>query len=280
MAVKKRCRTIGGVVYDLTATDREPPCRRAAPKPSPKSVRPPPPKSVRPPQNQGRKPGTIVVNDLRVLERQERDRAFEASRPKRGALAAVGKLPPKPKPAAVPDAPRLSATEKAVLRNVRKSNDAGLLYHADAFKPSTLRVLKELAARGVVVEREINKFHMPGFSAADLAANARRGAFAPPWKKPTPRDLPPNFPPSSARVGDIVSVVGEGETIATLGTSVFSYGTIEALPGPGKYGRVSTEPSVLFESGPLAGMTRYVRWERIYPGRVSNDVVWKKWKIK
>jgi hypothetical protein len=192
MAAKKRCRSLGGVVYDLIPTDRQPPCRRGRVAGPPKSVRPPPPKSVRPPPtrsgtawgnsaNQGRKRGTIVVNDHRVLERQERDRAFEASHPKRGA------------------------------------------------------------------------------------------------KKPKPRDLPPTYPPSSARVGDIVSVVSEGETIATLGTSVFSYGKIEALPGPGKYGTVSTEPAVTFTTGALQGMTRHVRWDRIYPGMISNDVVWKKW---
>ena len=173
------------------------------------------------------------------------------------------------------------------MKNVRGRNEAGMTYHGDAFKPSTFRVLRELAGRGVLLQRGESEFLLPEFAAVHLSGNTTRRSPAPaPARsftsraKPKLRDLPPNYPPSSARVGDIVSVVGPGETIATLGQSVFSYGTIEALPGPGKYGTVSTEPAVTFATGALQGMTRHVRWDRIYAGYVSNDVAWKKWKMK
>lgn len=80
---KKRCRTIKGVVYDLEPTERTPPCGR--PKAAPPKAAPPPPKAAPKPSlshhwsatgqaSQGRKRGTVVVNDHRVLERQDSDR--------------------------------------------------------------------------------------------------------------------------------------------------------------------------------------------------------------
>ena len=44
-----RCRTIGGVVYDLTATDRKPPCGRGRPKAEPRKSAPPPARVSSPP---------------------------------------------------------------------------------------------------------------------------------------------------------------------------------------------------------------------------------------
>jgi len=97
-------------------------------------------------------------------------------------------------------------------------------------------------------------------------------------RKVKPRPLPAPVDPSAARVGDCVSVPSEGHTVQTFGTSVFDYGTITALPGPGRYGTVSTEPTVRFETGGLLGMDRHVRWERVYPGWVEPQGGWKKWR--
>ena len=148
--------------------------------------------SAKPPTHrdpQGRKRGTIAVSDHRVLERQaaekarahaERQEAFTAPAAPKTSLADVGKLPAAA-PAA-PAAPFVNATDRMFLEQVARSNKAGLLYHADAFKPATLARLKGLADRGLVVEVKPGKFALPEHaglspSAAEEQAAARKAHF-------------------------------------------------------------------------------------------------------
>jgi hypothetical protein len=81
--------------------------------------------------------------------------------------------------------------------------------------------------------------------------------------------------PSSARVGDRVSVFqyGSGEP---------AHATLTELPGTMRVaakwgGRESTEPTLHFVNGESAGMNRYVRWERVFPGWLERDG-WQPWK--
>lgn len=45
-------------------------------------------------------------------------------------------------------------------------------------------------------------------------------------------------------------------------------------------GYQSSEPALRFANGSLEGMTRYVRWERIYPGWIEPRFGWAKWRPK
>jgi hypothetical protein len=385
MASKKtgpRCRTIGGVVYDLHPSERQPPCARrrassgpssgasAAPAPavsdvlltvehSPagdgydliassrsgsagvakvlanyatrdeaKSARatvektgmpPKPPKPAPPPAGFAGsfKRAAVRVNDHRVLERQERERehiereraraAFVEREAEKTTLAAVGRLPKRAK-RATPATPALKSTERAILKNVEKYNAAGLLYTADATRPTTSATLHDLARRGVVHEHGHGRFYLPQYASELERLTRNRPAPAParaPYDRypdgsgtgpggrlvrdseraPAPAPAPPpvaepsrriseydrrrlkrtplpkSIDPSSAAVGDRVSVFSYAENEPT-------HGTLIALPSERE-----KEPTVQFD-----GMQRFIRWERIFAGWLDQNINWKPWK--
>jgi hypothetical protein len=288
-----RCRTIGGVVYDLTATDREPPCRRAAPKKpaakpaaAKKSIPPRAPSS--PPARKFGGAPAVRVNDHRVLERQERERehqrreSLEAARPAKTTLAAAGRIPA---------GPVLKSSERAVLDKVRKRNAAGLLYQADATSPSLTRIAIDLAKRGVLVEYGHRAFYAPEFASkleamagasarlagktpavayVGVASNASVSDYDRRRQKVVP--LPHSIDPAKAQRGQKVSVFNYLQNEP-------AHGTLTGLPGDKGYlDTVATEPTVHFESGDQAGMNRHIRWERIFTGWLDPNVNWKPWK--
>lgn len=234
----------------------------------------------------------VRVTDLRVIERQERERehaareqkgAFDRATAPKSTLAAAGRLPKPAKPAG----PVLKSSERSVIDAVRKRNAAGLLYHADAFKPSILAILLELERRGFVIQPASGKFYLPEF-ASELARLLRNKSVPPPpptvdgppavrlsgyekrRMKKTP--LPKSIEPSSARVGDRVSVFNYGE-------SEPEHATITALPGAVEHGHVAREPSVLFApASSQPGMNRYISWDRMFRGWLDPNVNWEPWR--
>jgi hypothetical protein len=350
MAARKkagaRCRTIGGVVYDLTATDRKAPCgRRASSSPS----KPPPSKPPAAPaikslmltveqgpvggydliassregggvaevighfgsrgeasaakvdvQKTGELPKPapqpfrkrdVRVTDLRVLERQEQERAhkareqreaFDRAKAPKSTLAAAGRLPKR-----AFNGPGLRTSERSVLEAVGKRNAAGLFYHADAFKPATLAILEKLASQGLVKAHGHGAFYLPQ-NERDLSRFTRNKVAAP---KPPTVDAPPavrlsgyekrrmkktplpkSIDPSSARVGDQVSVF-------TYGSSEPEHAILKSLPGePLMYGAVSREPAVLFSTGANSGMNRSISWDRMFAGWLDPNVNWEPWR--
>lgn len=193
MAAKRtgpKCRTINGVVYDLTATDRKPPCGRgrpAAPKPAARASKPPaapkrpssappaarvskpPPASKRassapPPASEheyewgeryadgsGRGPGGRLVRD------SERAPGFGSAPSKRTTLAAAGKIEP-PRKAA-----ELGGTERMILQYVKNENQAGKLYVPRDRSGAVAAVLADLVKRGLVTERPGGRYLLPEF---------------------------------------------------------------------------------------------------------------------
>lgn len=235
-------------------------------------------------------------SDLRVLEREDREREhrarearereqFAARAPERSSLAGAGRLPKRE-----PATPALKSTERAALDKVRKRNRAGLLYSPDATTPTLRRMLGDLAQRGHVREHGHGAFYMPEF-ASDVerlsAASARLAGKAKPVayvgvasgrsrsdydvRRQPVVPLPPSIDPSTARVGDHVSVFNYLENEP-------AHGTLTGLPGELEHGHRSTEPTIHFLSGSQAGMNRYIRWDRVFKGWLDPNVNWKPWK--
>lgn len=379
MAARKktgaRCRTIGGVVYDLTATDRKAPCSRRASSPAPAAkpsslpgapaiksllltVEPGPvggydliassrsgggvaevighyggrdeAKRARAlvektgelpkPTPQPFRKRDVRVTDLRVLERQERERAhtvreqreaFERAKAPKSTLASAGVLPKRAKPTA----PALKWSERAALEKVKKSNAAGLLWHDGDPQSSIGAIVRDLANRGLLIKAAPFKYYLPEYSSEVARLLRNREAAPKPAREitryadgsghgpggrlvrdserapkrtldgpPTTRvsdyerrrlkktPLPKSIDPSSARVGDRVSVFDY------LGTEP-EHATLTALPGAIEHGHVAKEPSVLFAPHSASGgMSRYIRWERMFPGWLDPNVNWAPWK--
>jgi hypothetical protein len=234
----------------------------------------------------------VRVTDLRVLERQERERehtareqreAFERATAPKSTLAAAGRLPKRAKPAA----PALKSIERSVIDAVRKRNAAGLLYHADAFKPSIRLTLLDLESRGFVLRHGATGFYLPEYSGElDRLTRNREAAPKPPTVDAPPAvrlsgyekrrmkkvPLPKSIDPSSARVGERVSVFSYGENEP-------EHATLTALPGAIEHGHVAREPSVLFAPhASHAGMNRYISWDRIFSGWLDPNVNWEPWR--
>jgi hypothetical protein len=243
--------------------------------------------------------GAVVANDLAVLERLEGERAAKLNRaaaafapkaPSRAPLRDVGRLPAAP---AAPAAPALNASERGALQSVQRSNKTGLLWHADAMRPSLSAIVASLAKRGVLLKHGAHEYYAPEY--ADrleqlIAASARlRGRSRETGKEPS-RTIAYVLTPQSRRVSDydlrrqkvIALPLSIDPSKAAVGdkVSVFSYmgnepdhAVLTGLPE-----RLGAEPSVKFLSGSAEGMNRYVSWDRMFAGLLDPNINWRPWR--
>ena len=204
MAAKRtgpKCRTINGVVYDLTATDRKPPCGRGRPS-KPASSAPParaskPPAAPKPaaPSKPPAKPepgaweqgrfararrSGVVSNDHRVREREEREREHQRREAREAREREERPAPVRPaRTVADPAKPRLKASERELLKKIEKANRAGLLYHSGHHSPNVKREIASLAQRGALKEAGPYLFMLPEYEGKGLRTlSGGRGGFA------------------------------------------------------------------------------------------------------
>ena len=269
-----RCRSIGGVVYDLAPTDRKPPCARGRP---PKPAAPKPPKPAPAPKP---KPASSVAPRARaplpltsaeqalvdhVLELNRVGLLYAQHRDTSAARRTAGLLP--------------GLVSRGALELVQGNRTRGQGYAVPGHVPPDKREIGDFERRK---RAQSNQVRVNDHAVLERLERERTAAVTSPPRKTVSdydrsrqrkRPLPSPIDPSTAKVGDRVSVFNYADNRPDPAV-------IEALPGlQNSYGSVSVEPAVLFVPGsPNEGMHRYIRWERMFPGWLDPNVNWRPWK--